>query len=70
MIDQIRKIEREVDSDLFSLVVHHIIDQQISIKAQTTIWQIMQENLGAEYITDFAVRVRNGDFDLTGIWYK
>ena len=94
VIDQIGTIEREVDTDLFSSVVHHIIGQQISTKAQATIWQRMQENLGvvnpdtilaagieylqsfgmtfkkAEYITDFAVRVRNDDFDLMGIWDK
>lgn len=46
VIDKIGKIEREVDSDLFSSVVHHIIGQQISTKAQATIWQRMQDNLG------------------------
>lgn len=39
VIDKIGKIEREVDSDLFSSVVHHIVGQQISTKAQATIWQ-------------------------------
>ena len=54
--DAIRKIgpvRREVDTDLFSAVVHHIIGQQISTKAQATIWQRMQEALGtvdAEHI--------------------
>ena len=38
VIDQIGVIEREVDTDLFSAVVHHIIGQQISTKAQATIW--------------------------------
>ncbi len=94
VIDKIGKIEREVDSDLFSSVVHHIIGQQISTKAQATIWQRMQDNLGAvnadtvlaaginhlqsfgmtfkkaEYITDFAVKVQSGAFDLEGIWDK
>ena len=46
VIDQIGMIEREVDTDLFSAVVHHIIGQQISTKAQATIWQRMKENLG------------------------
>lgn len=35
-----------MDTDLFSSVVHHIIGQQISTKAQATIWQRMQEALG------------------------
>ena len=46
VIDQIGMIERKVDTDLFSAVVHHIIGQQISTKAQTTIWQRMKETLG------------------------
>ncbi len=33
-IAQIGPIEREVDTDLFAAVVHHIIGQQISMKAQ------------------------------------
>lgn len=47
VINKVGKIEREVDSDLFSSVVHHIIGQQISTKAQATIWQRMQDHLGA-----------------------
>lgn len=52
-IAQIGPIEREVDTDLFAAVVHHIIGQQISMKAQATIWQRMRDALGtvdAEYI--------------------
>ena len=94
VIDRIGMVEREVDSDLFSSVVHHIVGQQISTKAQATIWQRMREALGtvnadtvlaagpdrlqsfgishrkAGYITDFAVKVQNGAFDLEGIWEK
>mgnify|MGYP000087332196 CR=1 FL=1 len=94
VINKIGKIEREVDNDLFSSVVHHIIGQQISTKAQATIWQRMQDHLGtvnadtiltagtnrlqsfgmtfkkAEYITNFAAKVKNGTFDLQGIWNK
>lgn len=46
LIDKIGHIEREVDTDLFSSVVHHIIGQQISTKAQTTIWNRMREKYG------------------------
>lgn len=94
VIDKIGHIDRGVDTDLFSSVVHHIIGQQISTKAQATIWQRISENLGvlnadsiiaagveklqsfgmtfrkAEYITDFAVKIKNGTFDLEGIWHK
>ena len=45
VIDQIGHIDRAVDTDLFSSVIHHIIGQQISTKAQATIWQRMQDAL-------------------------
>ena len=86
VIDRIGHIDRAVDTDLFSSVIHHIIGQQISTKAQATVWQRMQDALGevnaetvlaagvpqlqslgmtfrkAEYITDFAEKVRTGAF--------
>lgn len=46
VIEQIGHIDRTVDTDLFSSVVHHIIGQQISTKAQQTIWRRMQETFG------------------------
>lgn len=46
VMDQIGHIDREVDTDLFSSVVHHIIGQQISTKAQSTIWRRLKEQLG------------------------
>ncbi len=46
VIDRIGHINRAVDSDLFSSVIHHIVGQQISTKAQATIWQRMQDALG------------------------
>lgn len=46
VIEQIGHIDRLADDDLFSSVVHHIIGQQISTKAQQTIWNRMQETLG------------------------
>ena len=91
VIKRIGHIDRVVDDDLFSSVVHHIIGQQISTKAQQTIWQRMNDSLGAvspetvgfasveqlqslgmtfrkaEYISDFAQKVRNGDFDLEAV---
>lgn len=45
-MDFIGKAERKVDSDLFSSVVHHIIGQQISMKAQETVWSKIKEALG------------------------
>lgn len=37
VIDRIGHIDRTVAPDLFSSVLHHIIGQQISTKAQATI---------------------------------
>lgn len=46
VIDRIGHIDRAADLDLFSSVVHHILGQQISTKAQATIWQRMTESFG------------------------
>lgn len=46
VIDSVGHVERPVDPDLFSSVVHHIVGQQISTKAQATIWRRMQNGLG------------------------
>ena len=46
VIDRVGHIHRAVDGDLFSSVVHHIIGQQISTKAQQTVWRRMQEHFG------------------------
>ena len=47
VIDRIGHVDRAVDPDLVSAVIHHIIGQQISMKAQATIWRRMQDALGA-----------------------
>lgn len=46
VIDAVGHISRAVDTDLFSAVIHHIIGQQISTKAQQTLWARMNEGLG------------------------
>ena len=46
VIEKIGHIDRAVDSDLFSSVIHHIIGQQISAKAQKTIWHRMNDAFG------------------------
>ena len=55
VIERIGHVDRNVDPDLFSSVVHHIIGQQISTKAQATIWLRIRNELGvvnAESILD------------------
>ncbi len=69
VIDKLGFIERETDTDLFSSVVHHIIGQQISTKAQATIWQRMQDALGqvnAETILSVGV----SDLQALGISFR
>ena len=45
LIEKIGPVRREVDPDLFSSVVHHVVGQQVSTKAQATIWARLQELL-------------------------
>ena len=40
VIESVGHINRKADDDLFSSVVHHIIGQQISTRAQQTIWHL------------------------------
>ena len=90
IIDRIGPIRRLVDGNLFSSAARHIVGQQISTKAQQTVWARMSalgevnertvlaagagalQALGmtfkkAEYIADFAARVRSGAFDLDAV---
>lgn len=58
VIEQVGMVQRQADPDLFSSVIHHIIGQQISTKAQATIWRRMQDALGtvdAAHILDAGV---------------
>ena len=90
-IDRIGHVSREVDTDLFSSVIHHIIGQQVSTAAQRTVWRRFLEQVGdvtaervcartreelqalgmtwrkADYILDFAGRVRDGSFDVEAL---
>ena len=44
-IEQIGHIERKLDADLFAAVVRHIVGQQISSKAQATVWARIEARL-------------------------
>ena len=44
-IEQIGNIERKLDDNLFAAVVRHIVGQQISSKAQATVWARLEERL-------------------------
>ena len=46
-IEKIGIIERAIIPDLFSALINSIVAQQISSKAAITVWNRLQENLGA-----------------------
>jgi DNA-3-methyladenine glycosylase II len=75
VIEQLGPICRPVDTDLFSSVVHHMIGQQISTKAQQTIWGRMQQELGGvnadtlltagrEHLQGFGMTFKKADYIL------
>lgn len=45
VIEKLGHIDREVDPDIFSSIIHHIIGQQISTKAQETIYRRVNDLL-------------------------
>ena len=68
-IDQIGHIYRTVDSDLFSSVIHHIIGQQISTRAQATIWQRLNDRI--ENINpDTICSIESNELQKIGITFK
>lgn len=69
VIDKIGHIERSIDDDLFSAVVHHIIAQQISTKAQQSIWKNMNDNLG-EITSDTLLSCGRDNLQKFGITFK
>ena len=46
IIDAVGPIRRELDTDLFSAVVRHIVGQQISSKALAAVWGRLSDGLG------------------------
>lgn len=64
VIDRIGKIERTVNPDLFSALINAIVGQQISTKAQQTVWKRMYNLLGE--ITPVSILNRSKE-DLQGI---
>lgn len=68
-IDRIGPIERLVDTDLFSSVVHHIVGQQISTAALSTIWYrmwVLLREITPENICTAAIE----DLQACGITFK
>jgi DNA-3-methyladenine glycosylase II len=68
-IDAIGHIEREVNPDLFSSVVHHIVGQQISSAAQRTVWKRLNDKLGDVNAQTVSAAVRE-DIQACGLTFK
>ncbi|MCL3780624.1 DNA-3-methyladenine glycosylase 2 family protein [Prolixibacteraceae bacterium JC049] len=68
-IDRIGLIERSVTPDLFQALIHAIVGQQISTKAQQTIWQRMQTNLVAITPTTIA-EVTEDELQKNGLSFR
>ena len=58
-IDAIGHIERRLDANLFAAVVRHIVGQQISSKAQATVWARLEARL--KDVTSFTVHAASAD---------
>lgn len=68
VIDKLGHIEREVVDDLFEALVYSIVGQQISTKAQITVWNRIKAGLGTvtpETVTTAGEAVLRG-FGLSG----
>lgn len=46
LIEKVGRVQRTVDCELFSAVVHQIVGQQISTKAMETVWNRVRNSLG------------------------
>ena len=72
-IEQIGHIERKLDTDLFAAVVRHIVGQQISSKAQATVWARLEARLkdvspfsvhdvASQELQSFGISLRKADY--------
>ena len=69
VIVRVGHIDRPVDSDLFASVVHHIIGQQISTKAQQTIWKRLKDRL-EEVTADSLLAAGREEIQALGTTFK
>ena len=69
VIDRIGHINRKVDDDLFSSVIHHIIGQQISTAAQETLWNRLADKVG-DVNADSISSLNRDELQSIGITYK
>ncbi|GHU56979.1 DNA-3-methyladenine glycosidase [Clostridia bacterium] len=68
-IDAIGHIEREINPDLFSSVVHNIVGQQISSTALKTVWTRLNSKIGT-ITADTLCSASREDIQSCGITFK
>jgi DNA-3-methyladenine glycosylase II len=68
-IEKIGHIDREVDGNLFSSVVHNIISQQISSAALKTVWARLTDKLGV-VSTETVCTASREEIQSSGITFK
>ncbi|NLK00600.1 MAG: DNA-3-methyladenine glycosylase 2 family protein [Clostridia bacterium] len=68
-VDKIGHIYREVDDDIFSSVIRHIIGQQISTPAQETIWKRLRDKIGAVNV-DNIYTLQEDELQRLGITFR
>lgn len=69
VIDKIGPIQRRVIPDLFSALVHSIVGQQITTKAQKTIWKRLQERIG-EVVPENILALPREELKQLGLSYR
>lgn len=69
VIDKIGPIQRRVIPDLFSALVHSIVGQQITTKAQETIWKRLQERVG-EVVPENILALPREELKQLGLSYR
>lgn len=69
VIDKIGPIQRRVIPDLFSALVHSIVGQQITTKAQETIWKRLQERIG-EVVPENILALPREELKQLGLSYR
>lgn len=69
IINKIGIIEREYDDNLFEAVLHHIIGQQISTFAQTTIWNRIKTKL-INITPETILNINDDELQSCGLTYR
>lgn len=70
VIRRVGRISRAVDPDLFSSVVRHIVGQQISARAQETVWARLRERFGGQIVPAALADASREDLRAAGMSFR